>query len=129
MEGFDIKYYKGTIEGSEGMTRAFFAVADVPRKNLMDEDVQVVAKTFEGKGNRQYASIEECEKEGCCLSREISREEYELYFAITRLTNEIYMNQYTGGFPRNGTAERILRQISKYARMCMSRMGGQHEGR
>lgn len=122
MEGFGIKYYKGTIEGSEGMTRAFFAVKDKPTKDLMDRDVQVIAKTFEGKGNIEYDSIEEAEDYGCCMSREISEDEWRLYGEITRITNELYMNQYTGGFPRPGTVERLLHEISRRARLVMKRM-------
>lgn len=121
-----IKYYKGMIEAETGMTRAFFAVKDKPTKDIMGDDVQVIANTFEGKGNIQYASIEECESAGCCLSREIHEEEYKLYKAISMLTNEIYMNQYTGGFPRFGVVEKLLIKISRLVRLCMSRQAGRN---
>ena len=67
---------------------------------------------LEKSGTMSFATVEDCQKDHYIL-REISDAEFDLYSDIQRLLTEVYMNQFTGGFPNDkNSMDRMLHLIS-----------------
>ena len=66
---------------------------------------------LEQSGTMSFATVEDCQKDHYIL-REISDAEFDLYSDIQRLLTEVYMNQFTGGFPNGIERAGILIELS-----------------
>lgn len=107
-----MRYFKGK-EKSTGR-KMIYKLYDEPQKigifKRAAEDYIIVASALEGRGLTRYATIEDCQKNHYIL-REISEQEYECYILIQFLLTEMYLNQFTGGFPRFD-ANRVSHEMS-----------------
>lgn len=65
---------------------------------------------LEDGSTKGFASLEEL-KQHVNLEREISEEEFNYLRTIARLETEIFMNQYTEGFPRSSTASNYAHHL------------------
>ena len=104
----NIRYYKG--HSKRDKRQMIFKVYDEPQKKLLrDETYLIEASAVEQTGIVYYISLEECELDHY-VQREISESEYECYSLIQHLLTEMFMHDYTGGFPRE---ENVLRYTSE----------------
>ena len=105
-----MRYYKGhsKIDGRQ----MIFEYYEEPQIGLFDESYQVIASAIEKTGDKEYPSLLECEKENY-VQREITETEYESYRLIQKLLTEMFMNQFTGGFPRKKVIHSVMRELPR----------------
>ena len=107
---YEVHYFKGTSKVDN--RHMIFAVYDEPHEHFKQEPYMVVASAMEMQGLKHYATIEDCEKENFIL-REIPESEYECYHIIQGLLTEMYLHDFTGGFPNVERVEVMSNYLSK----------------
>ena len=110
-----MRYFKGYNKTTD--RHIFCILYDKPQEDkLFNSEPYIAEYGYMDESGRHYANtFEELEKD-FYLSREIGKEEYNLYYNIQQLITEFYMNQITGGFPSKSveTCGRLLdHQIRK----------------
>ena len=108
-----MKYYKGrlTVSGQ----RIVVCKYPFPQIRLGDEIIVAEAVILENGSHRLLKSDGEVD-DLCNVEREISEKEFEFFTALSRLSNEVFLNQYTGGFPCEKTCNRIVNDLPKLLR-------------
>lgn len=104
------RYFKG--HDKRNGRQMIFEVYDEPQNDFEDTVYQVVASAIEKTGRKDYVSIEDCETENF-IEREISETEYYTYILIQKLLTEMFLNQYTGGFPCMSVVNKLIRELPK----------------
>ena len=106
-----MKYYKGiTIDEDREMV---FQVYDEMQNDVFD-DKFIAIVTDVCKGNHAHIETLDRLEEEYYLAREITENEYNFYCTAGRLITEIWMHDFTGGFPRDTTAIRLESRLRKY---------------
>lgn len=106
-----IRYFKGYSK-KDGR-QMIFKVFDEPQKKLLtDEEYMVEASAVEKTGLTHYKTLNQCELSNYVL-REITESEYESYVLIQHLLTEMFLHDFTGGFPRFATVKGITRTLTK----------------
>lgn len=105
-----MRYFKGYYKDSPSHN-AIFMLYDKPQSKLFGEYI-IEAEYIDHYGVVRFKSLEECE-ELYHISREISEEEFNLYKSVQVLVTEIFMNQFTGGFPREDNVKKATHEIVK----------------
>ncbi len=123
----EVKYYKGYSKDSASR-RAVFAVYDEPKETLCDETYTVEATNLDETGITRFSTVEECEAK-FYMSREIGEAEYSMYRKMQRIIEEMFQNQYTGGFPRPEVVLDSERQLSREIRNALTDMGFEADSR
>lgn len=107
----NIRYYKGHSKKKEKIM--IYKVYDEPQKVLFGlnaDSYMVEASALEQTGLTRYSTIEECLKDND-LSREITDTEFKCYVDIQHLLTEMYMHDFTGGFPRKDYIKNIMKRL------------------
>ena len=108
-----MRYFKGSEK--ETGRHVFFRLYDEPQYKRfgLEPDTYIMEGYYlEKSGTMSFATVEDCQKDHYIL-REISDAEFDLYSDIQRLLTEVYMNQFTGGFPNDkNSMDRMLHLIS-----------------
>lgn len=91
------KYFKGTSK--KNGSAMIFIVYNTPQSSLFDDSFMVVASKLEQTWITRYKTVEDALKENF-ISKEISENEYDCYRLIQLILTEMYLHDYTGGFPR-----------------------------
>ena len=114
------RYFKG--KDKEGQ-RTIYEVYNEPQKSLLGlfhddcKDSYTVVRYYLDKQAKEYfKDIKTARKQGEIFSREISKEEFDIYSTIQTILDETYMNQFTGGFPRKETLERCADDLRREVR-------------
>ena len=109
-----VKYYKGKSK-NESTHIAYFKIYDEMKHELF-HDYMVEVNFVDHSGRMLYKNLDDCNND-FTITKEISKEEFEFYERIQIIITEIYMNQFTGGFPREANvienAHRIYRSAKK----------------
>ena len=122
MDDHGVRYFKGHSKKDSRMM--IFEIYDEPQETFFDDEtVQAIASAIEKTGMTDYATIEECEQENY-IEREISQAEYRSYRIIQRLLTEMFLNQYTGGFPRQSEVNRLMRELPRSIAKWQTEIGG-----
>ena len=111
-----MRYFKGHNKTTG--TNMFFVVFDTPQKFFSEEHI-VEAMELQQTGKKCYPTVEACEAENS-MEREIGEGEYQTYIHIQHILTEIFMHDYTGGFPRMEKVNRLMMdlpyEIQKFAK-------------
>lgn len=105
-----VRYFKG--HDKRNGRQMIFEVYDEPQYEDEETVYQVVASAIEKTGRKDYVSVEDCETENF-VEREISETEYYTYILIQKLLTEMFLNQYTGGFPCMPVVNKLIRELPK----------------
>ena len=120
-----IKYYKGHDNNGN---RAVFEVYSEPKERSFGlvqgggKMVQVVMTNLDQCGKTNLPSIQYALENGYELLKVIPETEYEMYRQIAIIIEELYMNQFTGGFPRIENIEHSHRQLERLIRRYKKEM-------
>lgn len=118
MQEEGVRYFKGheRIEKEDGTRTsgrcAFFKITSEPQEQLFGDPWTVEASFLEKTGLTHYSTVEEAEKD-FYIQREISQQEYEIYESVQTILTEIFMNQFTGGFPRMENVRHNVRRLDR----------------
>ena len=101
-------YWKGY--NKKNVTRVVGVFYDEVKKDLFDNDsIGKVVSLVDGS-NRSLLD-DDSVRESYSIDRQISEEEYNLLCDLALLSNEIFLNQYTRGFPSESKASCLLKRI------------------
>lgn len=116
-----IRYYKGhSVKNGRQM---FFKLYEKPQKELLDDEEYIVeAAAIEETGLKHYKTFAECEAENY-VQREITEAEYDCYVLIQHLITEMFMHDFTGGFPRGREVLSIIRKLPRAVLTWLSEVG------
>ena len=103
-----MKYFKGRSKKSGA--HMVFVLYDEPQEKFGNESFIIEASELQKSGRKCYPTTDECDEENY-VEREIGEGEYRSYKLIQQLLTEMYMNQYTGGFPRMENIHQIVRNL------------------
>ena len=92
----DVRYFKGIHKC--GGREVVCAVYDAPQEGLTGTYIARITDVC--RGNHKDIQTEAELAENVQAMREITKEEHDFFCATGHLITEIWMNQYTGGFPR-----------------------------
>ena len=106
----DMKYYKGTLTVSG--QRIVVCKYPILQTGLWNRHYIAEAIILENGSHKLLKSDGEVDNL-CSIEREISEKEFEFFTALSRLSNEVFLNQYTGGFPCEKTCNRIVNDLPK----------------
>ena len=119
------RYFKGHDKDGQ---RTVYEVFEEPQKGFSamfhdnEKDTYLVTRYhLDKQAKEHYKTVEDAEQAGEVLSREITKEEFEVYSCIQAILDEIYMNQFTGGFPRMenvSASERRLAMIVRHMKLA-----------
>lgn len=102
-------YYKGYEKESD--KKIIIEVFEEPKDSFFGNTKDVAEIIYLDEGSRwQYHSFEEL-NENCYVQRQISVEEFKMLQNIAYLSNEIWMNQFTGGFPDKNRCGKLAKYI------------------
>lgn len=118
-------FFKGYDK--EHNVRHIFRMEDEPQDEPFGDGKYDVMAVNLGTGAHKQMMTEEAEKE-FFIQREITADEFKLHYAMARLSTEIFMNQYTGGFPRENDAIAYEKQISQNLRKVLLNLFPRTEG-
>lgn len=125
------RYFKGYRSDCDGKhhLRACFCELEMAIEDVLGEGnyFSIIACTLEKGAYERYASTEEMEKDGWHIDREIGKDEYELYRTIGHLLDEIYLNQYIGGFPSTDRTLLCSKTLSKKVTMAVNEMAARND--
>lgn len=114
-----MRYFKGH---DKNYRRTCYKVYDEPQEDFFglhkhadDNDCYSVELHYldGGSGYSKWADIATMEAEGFTFGREITEQEFEIYSELTTIINEIYMNQFTGGFPGMNTVHSAMARLRR----------------
>lgn len=91
------KYFKGTSK-KDGI-ETIYVVYNQPYVDVFGETIQVEASKLHKTGITHYSSVDDALRENF-ISHQISKNEFESYKMIQHLLTEMYLHDYSGGFPR-----------------------------
>ncbi|MBR3645214.1 MAG: hypothetical protein IKN54_02250 [Lachnospiraceae bacterium] len=103
-------YYKGTSKNDARET--VIRVYDEPQDGLSGEYIAEAVDICRGN-RRDITTLDDLGKR-YYLSREITENEFNFFQTAGRLLTEIYMNQFTGGFPREKNVAVLMRNMRTY---------------
>ena len=105
-----MKYFKGTLT-SNGNRIIVKKYQDIETDVL--ENSYIAEMIILNDGSRRFIKdIEEGDKL-CNIERNISEEEFNFLRDLAKLSNEVFLNQYVGGFPCGGACDRIIRDLKR----------------
>ena len=105
-----MRYYKGhsAIDGREIIIKLY----DEPQTNIFSDTYICEVSAIEKTGITHYQTLNDCDKDNY-RQREISEQEYICYEQIQRLLTEMFMHDFTGGFPRKETIKNISKKLPR----------------
>jgi hypothetical protein len=112
----NVRYFKGSSK--KNGKRMIFKVFDEPVTSWFEAYV-VEASALEQTGLKHYPTLSACEMDNY-MSREITETEYQCYVGIQHLLTEMYMHDFTGGFPRKENVQKIMERLPKEIKEWMS---------
>lgn len=122
------RYFKGT--SIEDGRRAIFELYDEPKVDILsnfhhEEGAKVKTNVIEASfvettGIRRFESVDDCKKK-FNIQREIGEAEYTLYKNIQCVVEEMFLHDFSGGFPRN---ENVIRIASCFKATAMDALNG-----
>ena len=119
-----MRYFKGTLT-SNGNRIIVKKYQDV--ETDVFENSYIAEMILLNDGSRQFIKdIEEGDKL-CNIERNISEEEFNFLRDLAKLSNEVFLNQYVGGFPCEGTCNRLLKGLPKEYKEIISKFGKEEE--
>lgn len=92
-----MQYIKGTAKGNG--EHVVIRIYDEPHEGMFDGEYIAEVVTV-SDGSRKTFETYELLTEKYYLSREISENEFYFFVTLGKLATEIWLNQFTGGFPR-----------------------------
>lgn len=115
-----MRYYKGhsAIDGRQ----MIFKLYDKPIKDMLGEPYIVEASAIEKMGITKYKTLNDCDKENY-LQREITESEYNCYSLIQHLLTELFLHDFTGGFPRTAFISQISRELPRELKTYLTEIG------
>ena len=119
-----MEYFKGTLARNGNR---------IIVKKYGDEDTDVFGNSYIAEmvilndGSTRFIKDIEEGDELCNIERNISEEEFNFLRDLAKLSNEVFLNQYVGGFPSDGTCNRILRDLKTEYKEMTSKYGKEEE--
>lgn len=108
-----MRYFKGQ-EFNSPYRNVIVAVYPEPQEIVFGKKGSYLIELFFiGEPRLTRLESEEDLTKMCHISREIGKEEFELYRDLGRLANEFYMHGFTGGFPCKENVKKLGREIVK----------------
>jgi hypothetical protein len=119
-----MRYFKG-YDKEHPDHRVILRLYDEPQ-NLMkilfnSEDYIIEVEYIDHSGITRYESVEDCE-EHYYIAREITEEEYDLYKDTQTIINEVFLNQFTYGFPNESNVKRAVASIRANVNQLLKEM-------
>lgn len=104
------EYFKGhrNLENGGSYRCIYRFDSEYKPEETIFADGSIEVYTLEKAAIRHFQNNEELTSAGYYVAREISENEFYAYRSIAQLLDEIYLNQFTGGFPRENTVNKIL---------------------
>ena len=113
-------YYKGHHISSGKCI--IVALYDKPQTDVEGDEYIAVASALEQSGITKYKTFDECEWENY-IQREISESEYNSYVLIQTLLTEMFLHDFTGGFPRGRNVLSVMRKLPGEVNTWLSEVG------
>lgn len=101
--------------------RVVCRIYDEPQKGFFDKYIAEVVYA-DDRSRRTYDDLEIMAADFDFI-HQISEAEFEFFVAIGKLSTEIWMAQFTGGFPRENNCRSYERNVKKYMEEVINNAG------
>ena len=116
------RYFKG-YEKDNPSRKVIFVMFDEEKTSLFGkrDSYMIEARYLDSTAITRFTNVPECEERFIIL-REIQKEEYDVYISMLRIIEELFLNQFNGGFPSFKNVENISRTLHKKIEKALESM-------